>query len=103
MRIQVLAHDSALFKMENLINYPNPFNPKNTVSYIRFNLSKDASGKINIYSISGVHVKEIELIQVYAGENIIEWDGCNMSGDMLSNGAYFYSVQLENSSGVSIR
>ncbi|MEK7397542.1 MAG: FlgD immunoglobulin-like domain containing protein, partial [Candidatus Poribacteria bacterium] len=77
-----------------LQNYPNPFNPE---TWLPFRLSKPSEVTIGIYTPSGQLVKKIELgyrdIGDYSGrDSAIHWDGRNESGEEVSSGMYFYSI-----------
>jgi flagellar hook assembly protein FlgD len=78
-----------------LYNYPNPFNPEQTSTTLRYSLSKTAQVNIRIYDAGGILVKTlIEGIPMNAGdEQATPWDGRNGSGTIVANGVYFYVVQ----------
>ena len=68
-------------------NYPNPFNPVTTIHY---DLSYSALVSIDIHAMNGELVAE--LLGVNAGHHSINWDGTNNSGQLVSAGVYFYSI-----------
>ena len=59
------------------------------------------SGKAIIYDSMGKEVRTIELSssQLRTGENTIEWDGRNHSGDKMLPGKYTLKVELTEGSG----
>jgi hypothetical protein len=85
---------------ELLANYPNPFNPE---TWIPFRLSKDGDVTVTIYDMSGRMVRQLSLYNQFAGEYVdkakaIYWDGRNESGETVSSGIYFYSLQTGRTS-----
>ncbi|MDA3820341.1 MAG: C25 family cysteine peptidase [Candidatus Delongbacteria bacterium] len=84
----------------NVLNYPNPFS---TSTRFVFELTGSVVPdvfRIEIYTVTGRLVKVIdksELGHIHIGRNITEyaWDGCDMYGDQLANGVYFYRIKTE--------
>ncbi|MCK4311632.1 MAG: T9SS type A sorting domain-containing protein, partial [Candidatus Cloacimonetes bacterium] len=75
-----------------LTNYPNPFNPKTTIS---FSLAKDAkNAKLEIYNIKGQKVKQLVSDQLSAGQHSEVWDGDDESGKPVSSGVYLYKLNV---------
>jgi len=78
-----------------LQNYPNPFNPD---TWIPFELATDASVTINIYNAKGQLIRAIVLGSKAAGvylskDKAAYWDGRDDSGEKVSSGVYFYTLQ----------
>jgi len=78
-------------------NYPNPFNPE---TWIPYEIAMDASVTIQIYDIHGALVHRLDVGQRRAGryatrEHAAYWNGRNESGELVSNGIYFYELQVE--------
>jgi len=78
-----------------LPNYPNPFNPE---TWIPYQLTHAADLQLSIYDINGQPVRQIELghqqMGVYTSiSQAIYWDGRNESGEVVTSGIYFYSLQ----------
>jgi len=76
-------------------NYPNPFNPE---TWIPFKLSDDTDVVISIYDVEGKLIRNIGLGKVPAGmyiskDKAVYWDGCNDTGEKVSSGLYFYTLQ----------
>ena len=71
-------------------NYPNPFNPTTTIKY---DLPENCEVNLVIYDILGHQV--IELVNEYqpAGHKLVQWNGNNKYGQVVSNGMYFYALQ----------
>ena len=75
-------------------NYPNPF-CKST--HISFSLQKPATSAIlKIYNIKGELVSTIRKENFEAGENHIEWNGLDSQNRNVSNGIYFYTLQIDS-------
>ena len=74
-------------------NYPNPFNPNTT---IEFYLSKEGFVNLSIYDILGKKIKEVLNQSLIEGNYLI-----NFSGENLSSGIYFYTLNYNNNKIVS--
>ena len=74
-------------------NYPNPFNPETTISYI---LPEASKVQINIYNLLGQHVKTLVNEFKPVGDYSVQWDGTNDAGEKLTNGVYIYRMQAES-------
>lgn len=75
-------------------NYPNPFFSS---TKIHFSILKPAtSAKIRIYNIKGELVRTIAKDSFEKGYHFIEWDGLNMYEKEVSNGIYFYTLQIDD-------
>lgn len=71
----------------DFINGPNPFNPNNESTAIQFQLTKDATVNIYIYTISGKQIWT-QTITGTTGFNTLNWDGKNRYGEVVANGIY---------------
>jgi len=71
-------------------NYPNPFN---TVTMIRYELAKQTTVQLIVYSPLGQIVKSTVREQQAPGKHSIRWDGTNDSGRSVSSGIYYYRLQ----------
>ncbi len=74
-------------------NYPNPFNP---TTIIHFTIPRDltnSKAKLVIYDVQGRIVKTLVDETLSAGNYLSRWDATNDSGDKVSTGVYFYSLQ----------
>ncbi|MFC1496498.1 FlgD immunoglobulin-like domain containing protein [Candidatus Margulisiibacteriota bacterium] len=95
----------------SVTNYPNPFNPNNERTRIRYRLGADADEVIiRIYDITGSLVTEIdgdcaaEGSGIFDKYNDVEWNGRNGMGDVVLNGIYpFEIVARTGSTSVSTR
>ena len=68
-------------------NYPNPFNPKTTFYY---EIPQDEFVTIRVYDMIGREVKKIYSGHQKAGYRIIDWNGMNRDGKLVSAGLYLY-------------
>jgi hypothetical protein len=76
-------------------NYPNPFNAE---TWIPFSLSDQAQVIIKIYNMNGQLVRALNLGSKPAGAYVSKdkaayWDGRNQTGEKISSGVYFYTIQ----------
>jgi hypothetical protein len=71
-------------------NYPNPFNPKTTIS---FELLHNDFVNITIYDILGREVKTLINQTQDAGYRSVIWDATNDYGKPVSAGIYLYQIQ----------
>ena len=77
-----------------LANYPNPFNPE---TWIPYQLAEDANVTLTIYTVKGAPVRRLEMGHQAAGYytnkgNAGYWDGCNIYGESVASGVYFYEL-----------
>jgi len=70
-------------------NYPNPFNPK---TEIRFDIPEASVVEISIYNLMGQKVKTLANKDIAPGYHVMQWDGTNDRGSMVSTGMYFYTL-----------
>ncbi len=88
------ATDSRLPKSLSLgQNYPNPFNPTTT---IQFELSKNATIKLDVYNLQGQLVKVIATGDYQAGFYLATWDGKDSSGRDVGSGIYIYRLSTDH-------
>ena len=78
-----------------LQNYPNPFNPE---TWIPFHLGQESNVSIRIYNSAGRLMRSLALgykpAGVYLGKTrAIYWDGKNESGETVTSGIYFCTMQ----------
>jgi C1A family cysteine protease len=68
-------------------NYPNPFNPETTISYA---LKADSKVNISVFNMKGEKVAGLVNAMQKAGSHTV-----NFSGEGLTSGIYFYSLELD--------
>ena len=85
------------YKIHDYVNifpiYPNPFNPLANVSYV---LENDAKVKVDIYNISGKHIKNLINTKQKEGHKNLKWNGINNYGQTVAAGLYIFSFQINN-------
>jgi hypothetical protein len=84
--------------VRDVYNYPNPFS-SNTSFTFQHNLTKAVDVKINVYTISGRLVKQIEEKNINQKFVKINWDGRDEDGDQLGNGTYLYKLMVKTTDG----
>ncbi len=73
--------------------YPNPFNPKATIS---FDLSaRNAKLILPVYNSKGQLIKSLLDNEMEAGSHSIIWDATNDRGQSVSSGLYFYKMEMD--------
>ena len=72
-------------------NYPNPFNPGTRIHY---SLKRHENVILKIFNISGQLVRTLVDQKQFPGEYIIDWDGRDDRGYLVSNGVYLYRIQV---------
>jgi predicted outer membrane repeat protein len=78
--------------------YPNPFNPRTTVS---FTLPATGQVQVAIYDARGMEVVHLVDEALAAGTHLVDWDGRDACGASMPSGTYF--CRLTTSSGVETR
>jgi len=74
-------------------NFPNPFNPETTISYI---LNKVEKVNVSVISINGAEI--IVLFDGYQkpGLKSVKWSGADSRGRKVSGGVYVYRISVGN-------
>jgi len=90
-----LSSDARPSQFQLLQNYPNPFNASTQISY---NLPVDAEVLIRIFDVSGRLVRTLVEGHRQAGQHMVRWDGCNLTGGMAASGLYFCSLETQGQS-----
>jgi len=70
-------------------NYPNPFNPATTISFV---MEKDEQVTLDIYNLKGQKVKEVVNGSYSAGKYNVVWKGDDTDGRSVGSGIYFYRM-----------
>lgn len=74
---------------------PNPFN---TMTQIHFSLDEPLAASIRIVDMMGRTIKYFETQKYTIGENKVDWDGQDYSGNEIADGMYF--VRMESADKV---
>ena len=73
---------------DSLVNYPNPFNPIDMPTTLRFVSASTKTMYIKIFDL-GMRLVRVINIDAVDGINKIVWDGRNEQGDYVLSGTYF--------------
>jgi len=80
----------AKFKLFNVTNFPNPFLG---ATQFTFELSQSADVSIDIFTLGGRKIMQVEPEYFSIGFHTIDWDGKDAFGDKLANGVYLYRLK----------
>ena len=93
--------DGKIVKVQNLVNYPNPFRNTTTFRFEHNHPDETMEAELNIYNTAGMPVRYIKQVFVPTGShaNEITWDGTADNGAILPSGVYLYRMRIatENS------
>jgi len=78
-----------------LTNYPNPFNPTTTISFI---IPYTGDIKLSVLNIKGQRVKGLYSGLISKGHHCIVWSGLDDRGTVVSSGVYFVRVEMNGMS-----
>jgi hypothetical protein len=74
-----------------LTNYPNPFNPRTTISFV---LPEPAAVRLTVFDMSGRLVRQLVNGEAFGeGAWAEDWDGVNQYGQHVASGTYFYRLE----------
>ena len=79
-------------------NYPNPFNPTTTISFV---LPQSGQVHLAVYNLQGQLVRTLISDQLSWGRHSVVWDSRNERGAELASGTYIYL--LDTPSGRQVR
>jgi hypothetical protein len=99
--VDFVVMDGKIMGIENLMNYPNPFNGITHFVFEHNHPDEQLDVKINIYNTAGAVVKNIEEKFTPTGSRSSEmtWDGTDNSGTRLPSGVYVYRVLISTEQG----
>ncbi len=73
-------------------NYPNPFNPRTTISY---DLPRAARVRLTVYDVTGQCMRVLVDERKQAGAHRVLWDATNETGRGMPSGMYFYRIEAK--------
>ncbi|MDD2331595.1 MAG: FlgD immunoglobulin-like domain containing protein [Candidatus Cloacimonetes bacterium] len=76
-------------------NYPNPFNPNTTISFI---LPQAQTAKLNIYNLKGQLTKTLHQGKLSKGKHEFSWNGTDQNGSPAASGVYFLRLETGGNS-----
>jgi hypothetical protein len=80
-------------------NTPNPFDPRNELTYICPDLSKGAYVTIKIYDFAGDYVVSLCKEKWFNVDECISWDGRTEGGAEVGNGTYLCYIHARDAKG----
>jgi flagellar hook assembly protein FlgD len=80
-----------------VVNYPNPFSDATYFTF-QHNLTETIDVDIQIFSVAGRKIKQIEERSLSDKFVKIFWDGKDEDGDNIANGTYFYRLKVKSNS-----
>ena len=87
-------HEKYLVKKFGLgDNYPNPFNPSTSISYV---LEENGMVSLLIYDMRGRLVSTLFEGRQNSGYHTMDWNGTDGLGGPISAGSYIYTIQVGN-------
>jgi arabinogalactan endo-1,4-beta-galactosidase len=78
------------FSLNNIYNYPNPFNP---ITTLRYDLPEDAFVRITVYDMLGKVVSNLLNTNQSSGNKSVQWNATNNQGQPVSAGLYLYTIE----------
>jgi len=78
--------------MVRLSNHPNPFNPSTLIS---FDLAREQSVQLQIFTLDGALLRTLLDGPRPAGPHAVHWDGRDTQGRMLPSGVYLYRLTTD--------
>ena len=77
-----------------LSNYPNPFNPETTISYVL--LVNVENAVVEIFNVKGERVRELKIINDKCKINSVTWNGTDNYQNQVSSGVYLYRIKSDD-------
>ena len=74
-------------------NQPNPFNP---VTQIRFDLARDGHVRLEIFDVSGRHVRTLVDQNLKRQQHSVSWNGMDDAGRRVASGVYLYRLVTDD-------
>jgi len=78
-------------------NHPNPFSANGTFgnpsTTIKYDLPQQVEVKLEIFDLTGRHVRTLAHQSQPAGRYAITWDGRNEQGEVIASGVYLYQLR----------
>lgn len=96
--IDFTVKSNAEFALENVYNYPNPMQD-NTNFIFQHNSDETLTATIDIYTVSGRLIKELNKTNITDKFVSLEWNGLDSDGDAIANGTYLYKVLIKSENG----
>jgi len=81
------------FILNNIYNYPNPFNP---ITTLRYDLPEDGLVNITIYDMMGRVINSLVTSEQSSGFKSVKWNATDNFGQPVSAGVYLYQIEAGN-------
>ena len=78
-----------------LANFPNPFNPTTTISFIT---PQAGTTKLSVFNIKGQRVKMLYNGFLSQGHHSVVWNGLDEKGTAVSSSVYFVRIEMNGKS-----
>lgn len=85
------------FNSLSLYNYPNPFNPETTISFVS---SRPGRVRLKVYNLKGQVIKTLIDGAMQRGYHSIKWDGTDERDSSVSSGVYFVRIEMNGETQV---
>ena len=72
-------------------NYPNPFNPATTIGY---SIGRGGMVQLTVFDLLGRKVQTLVSEHHVPGEYSSQWDGTDVSGEIVASGVYMYRLEV---------
>lgn len=101
--INLVTEGSDLAFQRDVLNYPNPFNPKEEETEFFVDLTRSATVTIEIFTLSGRRIRSFPLCEASGPTRLIEcrWDGRDNDGDVVANGTYLVRATALSDDGTT--
>lgn len=76
-----------------LKNYPNPFNPSTTITFVT---NQKGITDVEIFNLRGQKLITLSSTPREPGTHSVTWDGKDSNGKNVAAGMYFYKVSVNN-------
>lgn len=93
--------ESKEVKIDNLVNYPNPFTTSTEFIFQHNQAGTPMDVKLEIFTVSGKLVKSFNQVVVNDGfiSRDIKWNGRDDFGDRIGKGVYVYKIKVRSRNG----
>jgi hypothetical protein len=100
-----IVSDEGKFIIKNLLNYPNPFSEKTSITAQINRPGAVMNVQVNIYNMGGKLIKVLKTETTPSGYTLmpIEWDGNDDGGQRVARGIYPYVVSVSTQNGQTTR
>ncbi len=99
--IEFTVVEESEVKIENLVNYPNPFTTNTEFIFQHNQPGIPLDIKLEIFTVSGKLVKSFDQVIITDGfiSREIRWDGRDDFGDKIGKGVYVYKLKVRSRNG----